>query len=266
MRSRFREARVRYRDLGVDNGMVTVRVPDAENRDEAESILRDLDPTDTVVDRQEDRFTVAYTEAAVKERRLNAVSQSIEIVRRRVDETGTREASIQRQGEDRIIVELPGIDNPERVKELIGRTAKLTFHLVDHDADIQDAMRGRVPPGSMLLEAQDQTTSQGDAIPYVVQRRVNVSGDRLTDAQPSFQNGQPVVSFRFDAAGARQFGDVTTANVGRQLAIVLDNKVISAPASMSPSSGDRVSSPVSSRCRRRRISRCCSAPAPCRRR
>ncbi|EKV31397.1 Protein-export membrane protein SecD [Caenispirillum salinarum AK4] len=229
VRARFREARIRYRDLGVEGGSVTVRVPEAEDRDEGESILRDLEPEATTVDREEGRFIVSYTEEALTERRINAVTQSIEIVRRRVDETGTREASIQRQGEERIIVELPGIDDPERVKELIGRTAKLTFHMVDHDADIQEAMRGRVPPGSMLLDAQDETTTQGQPIPYVVQRRVNVSGDRLTDAQPSFQNGQPVVSFRFDAAGARQFGNVTTDNVGRQLAIVLDNKVISAP-------------------------------------
>jgi protein-export membrane protein SecD len=229
VRSRFREARIRYRDLGVEGGSVTVRVPEADGRDEAERILRDLEPDATRVEREDGRFTVAYTEQALMERRINAVTQSIEIVRRRVDETGTREASIQRQGEERIIVELPGIDDPERVKELIGRTAKLTFHMVDHNADLQEAMRGRVPPGSMLLEAQDQTTGQGQPIPYVVQRRVNVSGDRLTDAQPSFQNGQPVVSFRFDAAGARQFGNVTTENVGKQLAIVLDNKVISAP-------------------------------------
>lgn len=229
IRSSFRENRIRYRDLGVRAGAVEVRVPEAEDRAKAEELLRSIDPEGQTVDAaDEGLYRVTFTEQAMQQRRINAVSQSIEIVRRRVDETGTREPTIQRQGDQRIIVELPGLDDPERVKELIGRTAKLTLHMVDHEADIQDALRGRVPPGSSLVQSNEQTAG-GQSIPYVVKRRVEVSGDRLTDAQPSFQNGQPVVSFRFDSAGARQFGNATTENVGRQLAIVLDDRVISAP-------------------------------------
>ncbi len=230
IRSSFRENRVRYRDLGVEGGTVTVRVAEAEDRSRADELLRGIDPESLVMETgAEGLFSLRLTEAAIQQRRINTVSQSIEIVRRRVDETGTREPTIQRQGDQRIIVELPGINDPERVKELIGQTAKLTLHMVDHEADLQDAMRGRVPPGSMLVQSAEGAAPGGQQVPYVVRRKVEVSGDRLTDAQPNFQNGQPVVSFRFDTAGARQFGNVTTANAGRQLAILLDDKVISAP-------------------------------------
>ncbi|GAA0573504.1 protein translocase subunit SecD [Caenispirillum bisanense] len=230
IRSSFRENRVRYRDLGVEGGAVTVRVAEAEDRARAADLLRAIDPDALRMEAGDDGlFSLRLTDEAIQQRRINAVNQSIEIVRRRVDETGTREPTIQRQGDQRIIVELPGIDDPERVKELIGQTAKLTLHMVDHDADLQEAMRGRVPPGSMLVQSAEASAPGGQQVPYVVRRKVEVAGDRLTDAQPSFQNGQPVVSFRFDTAGARQFGNVTTANTGRQLAILLDDKVISAP-------------------------------------
>jgi preprotein translocase subunit SecD len=161
--------------------------------------------------------------------RRAAVDQSIEIVRRRVDETGTKEPSIQRQGTDRILLQLPGIDDPQRVEQLLGRTAKMTFRLVDMNASIEDARRGRLPPGTELLPSEEREAGQFRQ--YVVQRRAMVSGDMLTNAQAgnNSQTGEWVVNFRFDSNGARRFGDVTKANVGRLFAIVLDGKVISAP-------------------------------------
>jgi protein-export membrane protein SecD len=230
-RGELRDARIRYRDLGVDGHGVQVRIPEESDRDTAERLLAAIDPT-VEMTRDDDLFRLVYSEKALAERRTAAVQQSIEIVRRRVDELGTREPSIQRQGERRIIVELPGIDDPERVKRLIGKTAKLTFHLVDGAVAVEDALRGRVPPGDRLLPAAESNT-RGPSH-YVVQRRVNVSGDRLTDAQPTFQNGEPVVSFRFDTVGGRQFGDTTQKNVGKFLAIVLDGQVISAPVIREP--------------------------------
>ena len=154
-------------------------------------------------------------------------------MRRRIDESGTKEPTIQREGEDRILVQLPGVGNPEHIKELLGRTAKMTFQLVDENANPEDAARGRVPPGDVVLPMEDDRANGGHGGPagfIVVKRRIMVSGDTLTDAQPTFQNGnEPVVSFKFDSTGARRFGEATRENVGKRFAIVLDNKVISAP-------------------------------------
>ncbi len=185
----------------------------------------ETDPDGTV------RLTLS--EDAIAERRQRAVEQSIEIIRRRIDETGTREPTIQQQGEDRILVQLPGVKDPERMKKLLGKTAKLTFHLVDENVTAAEARRGRVPPGSMVLPLED-TTSRAGPREIVVRKRVQVSGERLVDAQPTFQDNQPVVSFRFDTLGGRRFGETTKNNVGRRLAIVLDGKVISAPVIREP--------------------------------
>ncbi|MDH5189533.1 MAG: protein translocase subunit SecD, partial [Rhodospirillaceae bacterium] len=157
----------------------------------------------------------------------------VEIVRRRIDETGVREPTIVRQGEERILVQLPGIDDPERVKRLLGKTAKLTFHLVAPNSS--DAiLSGRVPPGTRLLPSV--TNVPGQQNKYLIKKRVMVSGDTLIDATPGFdsRNNEPVVNFRFDSAGAKRFGDVTVKNVGNPFAIVLDGKVISAPVIREP--------------------------------
>jgi preprotein translocase subunit SecD len=154
------------------------------------------------------------------------VEQSIEIIRRRLDPDGTKEPIIQRQGLERILVQLPGVDDPERVKRLLGRTARLTFQLVDTRITAQEARQsGRVPPGSVLLEgAKPEDPS------YVVERRVMVSGDMLDQASASFdQQSRPAVTFQLNALGGKKFGRVTGENIGRPFAIVLDGKVVSAP-------------------------------------
>lgn len=229
-RTALREQRIRYADLNVERNAVTVRLLDPEARDQAVQILRKLDPDTTIELRDDGTAILRYTEQALAVRQKSAVDQSIEIVRRRVDELGTREPTIMRQGEDRILVQLPGVDDPDRIKNLLGKTAKLTFHLVDSTVTAEEAARGRVPPGTQLLPSQDPTGPQA----YVVRRKVEVGGDALVDAQPSFQNNEPVVSFRFNALGGKRFGDVTAASVGKQLAIVLDEKVISAPVIREP--------------------------------
>jgi protein-export membrane protein SecD len=176
--------------------------------------------------------TMRFRQAALDARRQQAVAQSIEIIRRRIDETGTKEPTIQRQGQDRILVQLPGVDNPEHVKTLLGRTAKLTFQLVDTSANPEDAKRGRLPAGDEVLPATDDRG--GAPAQYVVRKRVMVGGDMLVDAQATFHDNEPVVSFKFDSVGARRFGDATRENVGKPFAIVLDNKVISAPVIREP--------------------------------
>ncbi|MCE6959014.1 protein translocase subunit SecD [Cereibacter sphaeroides] len=166
-------------------------------------------------------LTVQMTDAQRAALDSHTVQQSLEIIRRRVDEVGTREPTIQRQGEDRILIQVPGIGSAAELKSLIGTTAKLTFHpVLGRTADA-----GADAGGNLLLPSADE---QG--IFYIIERAPVVSGEDLVDAQPSFdQNNRPAVSFRFDPAGARAFGDYTAENIGKPFAIVLDEEVISAP-------------------------------------
>ena len=175
---------------------------------------------------------LTLTEPAIIERIRQAVEQSIQIVERRVNELGTVEPSIQRQGVDRILVQVPGLQDPRRLKELLGKTAKLDFRLVDQTMTVEQALASRPPPESEILYGSAKEGKQ----PYLIERRVMVSGGDLTDAQPGFdqRTNEPIVSFRFNASGARKFGQITTENVGRPFAIVLDNEVISAPVIREP--------------------------------
>ena len=232
-RTELRRARIGYRGLGVQGQGISFTVRDPGQVDEARRIARRLETgTETAV--SGGRFTIALTDQAVRDVKTSAVNQSIEIVRRRIDETGVREPAIQRQGADRILVQLPGVKDPERIKRLLGKTAKMNFRLVDQSMSAEQARRGRPPPGSQLLPADNEIGPDGEPVQYLVRKRVMVGGDTLVDAQPTVQDAQPVVSFRFDAVGARRFGDTTRRNVGRPFAIVLDGKVISAPVIREP--------------------------------
>ncbi|MGL4235741.1 protein translocase subunit SecD [Tabrizicola sp.] len=176
-------------------------------------------------------IVIQLSEAEKEASDERTLQQSLEIIRRRVDEAGTREPTIQRQGEDRILIQVPGIGSAQELKELIGQTAKLTFNAVVR-GPIADA---GADPGArnLLLPSLDE-----EGIYYIVEENPVVSGEDLVDAQPSFdQDGQPAVSFRFDTTGARQFGDYTAANIGAPFAIVLDDEVISAPVIQSHIAG-----------------------------
>jgi preprotein translocase subunit SecD len=185
-----------------------------------------------VVDAGGGLIRLTPTEPAIIERIRQSVDQSIQIVERRVNELGTVEPTIQRQGADRILVQVPGLQDPSRLKELLGKTAKLTFRMVDMTTPVDQAQQGRVPPESEILMG---SRSEGKT-PYLIEKRVLVSGEDLTDAQPGFdqRNGEPIVTFRFNNNGARRFANVTQENVGRPFAIVLDNEVISAPVIREP--------------------------------
>jgi preprotein translocase subunit SecD len=170
---------------------------------------------------------VRLTEEAKTSLTRRAVGQSIEVIRRRIDETGTKEPAITRQGVDRIVLQAPGESDPEKLKRLVGQTARLTFQMVDTSVSPEEAAAGRIPPGSELLQQPNQPGEPQ----LLVRRREVVSGDNLVDAQPTFdqQSGENAVSFRFDGAGSRAFGRVSTDNVGKRFAIILDDKVITAP-------------------------------------
>ncbi|MEM9287490.1 MAG: protein translocase subunit SecD [Pseudomonadota bacterium] len=170
------------------------------------------------------KVTIVLTEAAVSARKTQVVGQSIEVIRRRVDELGTREPTIQGQGEDRIVVQLPGLQDPEEAKAIFTQTARLTFHLVDVTVSAEDIARGRVPPGSELRPFEDDESQK-----IAIRRRAMITGDQLNSAAASFSENRWVVNIDFNSAGGRIFADVTRENVGRPFAIVLDGKVISAP-------------------------------------
>src|SRR5216684_2503636 len=233
LRSEFRTARIGYTGLNAEGDRVAFTLREPERLDDVRALVKKIDPEIDMAVAAGGDITLKPNPVALEARTRSAVEQSIEIVRRRIDETGTKEPIIEREGQDRILVQLPGVENPEHVKQLIGRTAKLTLRFVDASVDVEDAKRGHLPPGDELLPLQDGRSGQGAAI--VVQKRVMVSGDTLTDAQSTFDNnGAPVVAFTFDSTGARRFADATRANVGKLFAIVLDNKVISAPVIREP--------------------------------
>jgi preprotein translocase subunit SecD len=241
VRAALRRERIAYTNLGTTPTGVSVRISEAGQLQAATRVLRGLaTPLATgtgsdmsVAQAADQRLTLTLAEAGVRASEEQAVAQSIEIIRRRLDEGGTKEINPVRQGANRIVVTAPGESDPERLKRLIGQTAKLTFHMVDDSVSPQDAAAGRIPPGSMLAPGGGPGVS-----PEVVRRRVEVSGENLTDARLSFdQSNQPVVSLRFDSQGARRFGSLTTRNVGKRFAILLDEEVISAPVINEPIPG-----------------------------
>jgi len=235
VRIELRKARIRFKGLRVD-GVTAVKVKIAE-KDEVEKayeLLRQLEKdTNTNVDNQ--TLIIGFKDSAIVARRNAAMNQSIEIVRRRVDQTGTQEPTIQRQGLDRILLQLPGIDDPERVKRLLGKTAKMTFRL--NDARGPNLDPSRPPPiGSSWLSSSNEIGPDGSPLKLLIKKKVMVSGEDLVDSRASFdqQTSEPVVTFRFNARGGKKFGNATAKNVNRRFAIILDNKVISAPVIREP--------------------------------
>ncbi len=214
LRAEMRKRKIAFANVSLIPNGIKVELKSESDLSAAEKELRLTDDT-FVVSRDGLVLQGIYDERALKTIRTQTLSQSIEIVERRVNETGTREPMIQRQGDTRILVQLPGVEDPQRIKELMGRTAKLTFHLVDLDGSGIDAR---------LLPMHDNPAQK-----IAIKRRVIMSGDMLVQAQPSFQEGAPVVSFKLNAIGARRFCDVTTQNINKPFAVVLDGEVITAP-------------------------------------
>jgi preprotein translocase subunit SecD len=234
VRHALRDANIGYLGLAVQGEAIEFKLREPERIEDARQALAKLDPDLVVKIADDGSGAVRFSAAATDTRRRQAVDQSIEIIRRRIDETGIKEPTIEREGEDRILVQLPGVGDPEHVKALLGRTAKLTFQLVDTDVSVEEARAGKLPPGDEILPAAEGRAVRIGPDAYIVERRVMVGGDTLVDAQPTFQANEPVVSFRFDTEGAKRFADTTRENVGKPFAIVLDNKVISAPVIREP--------------------------------
>ncbi len=244
VRNSLRNARVGYTGLTIRDLSVEVRIREESDFQAALTKLRELSQplggllsttgqrSVEVIDAGNRVIRLTITQPGITERVRQVVDQAIQIVERRINEIGTVEPLIQRQGADRILVQVPGVDNPTRILDLLGRTAKLTFRLVDASVSPEQALQGRVPPESELLYGPQKDGKP----PYVIERRIMVTGEELTDAQPGFdqRTSEPIVTFKFNINGARRFAQVTQENVGRPFAIVLDNEVISAPVIREP--------------------------------
>ena len=221
--------RIGYKNLKVSGTELIFTLVNNEEESRVKGLIDSIDKELIFNKDSYNNIILSMSEDKIKEIRDYAILQSIEIIRRRVDEVGTNEPLIQRQGDERILVQLPGLDDPERIKKLLGKTARMNFRLVNETASIEESLSGRVPPGSDLLFEIDERTGE-KSIPYVIYKRIGVSGDQLVDANPTMdQNNQPVVSLRFDTSGSRKFGELPSKNVGKRFAIVLDGEVISAP-------------------------------------
>lgn len=219
-------------DLSLQGGRLRFTVTDLARLDQAVAIMnkvtaplgigaaREVDVTRGSLPGQ---IMLTPTQAGIAASVDAAMAQAVEVIRKRIDELGTREPTILRQGATRIVVQVPGLQDPQALKALLGKTAKLEFKLVDAGADPEEVAQGRAPPGSQILPSVE-----GGQL--VVKRRAIITGDQLIDSQVSTdQNGAPAVSFRFDSTGGRRFAQATTENVGRPFAIILDGTVISAP-------------------------------------
>ncbi len=222
LRRDLRHAQIGYTRLQAGKDGVTLVLRNTSDRRAAQDVVRKIDPQLVVSDAADGALHVALDNMALTETRKQTMDQSIEIVRRRVDDDGTKEPIIQRQGDDRIILQLPGVDDPARVKELLGRTARLSFHMP----------AGAGSLGGLTLPLQDVPGQT-----MTLDRRPILTGDMLNGASPSQQDGMPVVSFRLNNTGAKKFCDVTTQFSGMPFAIVLDNVIISAPRINEPICG-----------------------------
>lgn len=231
IRMKFREQKIGYRGLAMTDGKVVFSLREDVTAD-VKKALYEVSP-DIDIEEKKGAYSVAFSDRWKSTSRAQVIDQSLEIVNRRVNESGTKEPIIQRQGDKRILLQVPGLADPEHLKTLLGKTAKMTFHMVDESVGPQDAEAGIVPPGTRLVPGDDRDKEHAGAPPrkYAIFSRVELSGDMLVDAHTTYdnQNNDPVVAFRFNATGARKFGDITSQNVGKPFAILLDNKVITAP-------------------------------------
>ncbi len=231
LRKYLKNNKIKYKNLNLKNETITFELSN-NNIEIFEKLFFNKDNSlnfyygkyrsfEMDLSKQNNLVEIQYSKYGLIELKISTLNQSLEIVRRRIDEVGTNEPTIIKRGNDRILIELPGLEDPNRVKKLLGKTANLTFRLVTDDEDVF---------GSELVTYEDSENQLN------VSKRIMVSGDNLINAQPSFdrQNNQAVVNFTFDRSGTKKFARSTTDNVGKRIAIILDGKIISAPVVQEP--------------------------------
>ncbi|MEC6997690.1 MAG: protein translocase subunit SecD [Pseudomonadota bacterium] len=226
IRIKFQENNIIANDITSNNKVVKLQLQNENDISKVNRILDDFQ----FIDFKNDNMLIQlnFTDKHINDFNSSLVLQSLEIIRKRIDEVGTNEPIIQIQGNQRILVQLPGLKDPDRIKSLLGKTAKMNFRMVD-EKNMQFINEKKYFVGSELIQDADSLMQ------YVIKKRVGVSGDNLVDASASVdQFNRPIVSLRFDSLGSRKFADLTTKNVGNRFAIVLDNRVISAPVIQEP--------------------------------
>jgi preprotein translocase subunit SecD len=235
IRGIMRKERLRYRGVerkGIDG--VTLRLSNSSEPEKIRALIKSELPRVVVTEDEPGKsWTITILPIEVTEIRKLAVEQSIETIRSRIDQFGVSEPTIQRQGKERILIQLPGLEDPARAKNIIGKTARLEFKMVDDKGNLSAAMAGRVPPGTILLYGQERDRGTGKVTrqPYLLKKRTVLAGDLLTDARVNIdqQQNEPYVLITFNRQGGRKFAQLTGETVGKRMAIVLDNVVYSAP-------------------------------------
>ncbi len=233
----LRDKNIQTKSIALNKDQIVATLADPSQSDDAVTQLRTLanavttglsaGQSDLAITPNGGTITLAFSPAGIAANVDSAVQQSLEVIRQRVDQVGVAEPTIQRVGSNRVLVQLPGTQDPSRLRELLGSTAKMSFHMLSDTGDVNN-------PGPGVTVMKDE---KGES--YPVLDRVELSGDRLSDARVSFDPNthEPLVTFRFDSAGANRFAEITRENVGKPFAIVLDNKVLSAPVIREPITG-----------------------------
>ena len=228
VKQELRSEKIGYTNISLNKDVLSFALRDKEDSKKAEKLFKNN--KDLEVKFEGDVFYLNYNQDYLDLTKRKLVEQSIEIIRRRVDENGTKEPIIQRHGDDKILLQVPGLSDPEHLKMLVGQTAKMTFHLVNEN--ISSTLS--VPYDTMLVE-EDSRQPNMPPRKVAIYKKIVVNGDLLKNAMVSFdQYSKPVVSFEFNSVGAKQFAEVTKKNVGKRLAIVLDDKLICAPSISTP--------------------------------
>ena len=205
----------------IEDNKIIFAFVETHSVDKDKKIIKKLDH-DILVEGKNEQIQLSYSDAQKIKMQRDLIQQSIEIVRRRIDESGTKEPIIQAQGKDRILLQVPGASNPQELKDLLGKTAKLTFHFVVDNS--LDSSFTKYNLGYDVAKVQDASGKS-----YLIKKEPILTGDLLTDANATYYEGQPAVSFKFNSIGARKFAEITTENIGKVFAIVLDGKIITAP-------------------------------------
>lgn len=243
VRQSMRADRIGYVNLRSGPDSVSFSLRDPADADQALAVLQPLTVqiqaglfgqagvSEVSIDREGDRFVLSLTEDGIEERLRSAIDQSLGVLERRINALGTTEPAIQRQGTERILVQVPGLEDTAQLKEILGSTANMSFHLECLDGNLADALQTRAPVGCEIANSDDPAEGQ-----ILIVSRSELSGDDLVDAQPSFdsQTNEPIVTFRFNRRGGTIFGQLTQENVNRRFAILLDGKVVTAPVIRSP--------------------------------
>lgn len=232
LRRELRKRQIGYFNLSNDGESITFNLRNNNDNDQISNLVKSVNKelSYNYEPRNHDLIKLYFSENELTTLQDRLVEQAREIIRMRVDESGTKEPSIQRQGRFNILLQVPGLQDPSELKRILGKTAKMTFHLIDESISPEQAMSGSVPPGSKLVAQEENGKERW----FVIKSKSVLSGELLSDAKASYNNGTPVVAFSLNRIGAKLFGDVTKKNSGKRLAIVIDNKLISAPAINEP--------------------------------